>query len=120
MIDVQFGSDEAFEHIDFKFCPLVAGNARNTPVPDLGLLLHKSAGVPDRVHGRLHAVHQHCSPLCRGDNKINTRYGKEISGAGALLSYFSFWGFYQYVPYVVNTVATVPWIPSVISFHPAN
>ena len=47
------------------------GNARDAQVPDPGVLLHQPAGVPDRVHGGLHAVHQHCSPFGRGENIIS-------------------------------------------------
>ena len=46
--------------------PPQAGDGRGPPLPDPHDLLRQPRLLPDRVHGRLHAVHQHRRPLRRG------------------------------------------------------
>jgi len=57
--------------LNMIFCCCCAGDARDAPVPDPGAVLYQPAGVPDRVHGGLHAVHQHCRPLGRGEEELD-------------------------------------------------
>lgn len=42
------------------------GDARDSQVWNPGQLLHEPSGVPDRFHGRLHAVHQYSRTLSGG------------------------------------------------------
>ena len=57
--------------------PLQAGAGRDSPLPDSALLLLPPRVLPDRVHGRVHAVRQHRGPL-RGRRELQGRFAMGV------------------------------------------